>query len=171
MASEAPRSLLRRLGSMVVLLVLVVGCTGDTQPEGEPAGEAGIPADPMEGLQLIVGIDAAVYPPGGAMQVRIQWVNRLDAPRTLEFPTSQRYELVILDGGGGEAYRWSAERSFLQVLGTETLQPGDEGQIWEETLVAPQGPGEYRLVASVESGDAVMETSLPFEVGSGGALP
>jgi len=156
---------------VLLLAGLVVACGGDPEPEPAPADRAEIPMDPMEGLQLIVGIDAASYPPEGAMQVRLQWLNRLESPRTLEFPTSQRYDFLILDGEGGEVFRWSAERSFLQALGSETLLPGEEGLVWEEALVAPDAPGEYRLVARVESRDGEMDASLPFEVGSDDGTP
>jgi hypothetical protein len=171
MRPEALRTPGRWLGPLILVAGLVAGCAGDPEPEPAPADGTEVPTDPMEGLQLIVGIDVASYPPEGAMQVHLQWLNRLESPRTLEFPTSQRYDFLILDGEGGEVYRWSAERSFLQVLGSETLHPGEEGLVWEETLMAPAAPGEYRLVARVESRDGEMEASLPFEVRSNDGTP
>jgi hypothetical protein len=77
---------------------------------------------------------------------RVEWrfavVNRGDEAVTLAFRTSQRGDVAL----GG--HRWSRDRMFLQVLGSETLGPGDEWRFALEGQVDVP-PGSYPLVATV----------------------
>jgi hypothetical protein len=145
--------------SILAALALASGGCADA-PEGPPAE-----GDVMEGFQLIVGIDRASYPPGGDVRAVLRLVNRADAERVLSFPTSQRYDLVLLDDEEREVWRWSDEMAFAQVLGEERFGPGEEGPEWEVYLRAPETPGEYRLEARVPATGGRLEASVPLEVG------
>lgn len=155
-------------------LVFFGGCGGDaprdTAADPSPEARSGEAAadDPREaaldGLQLILAIDRLAYGPGDTIQMELVVVNRLDEPRTLRFPTAQRVDARILDAAGEERLRWSETQVFAQVMGEETLEPGDEGRRWTLELVAPDEIGSYRLVGLLVANEGPLEAILPLEV-------
>ncbi|PHQ38499.1 hypothetical protein DJ69_11245 [Halorubrum persicum] len=79
-----------------------------------------------------------------------------DAPETLRFRTGQRADFAAYgsdeegEGGGtagDPAWRYGTGRLFTQVLGSETLEPG-EATAYEGTWEDPPS-GEYRIVGEV----------------------
>ncbi|MBI1845063.1 MAG: hypothetical protein HYR89_10715 [Actinobacteria bacterium] len=73
----------------------------------------------------------------------------------LTFSSGQRGEVVLLAADGSEVYRWSKERTFIQVVTNEAIPTGDSlvYELGDTELVAP--PGEYDLVASVLATPAI----------------
>lgn len=132
-----------------------------------PGGAAdGLGSDPvpaeLEGLETIVGIDQASYAPGDPIRVVIGVVNRAPTTKTLEFPSSMRYDLVLRQQGE-ERFRWSEGRAFAQALGEVTLEPGQSVE-FEESILAPNVPGGYELQALVASRPQGLEVVLPVRV-------
>ncbi|EMA58948.1 BsuPI-related putative proteinase inhibitor [Halorubrum kocurii] len=91
---------------------------------------------------------------GLALTVR----NAGESPETLRFRTGQRADFAAYridgEGGadeeGGEAdpvWRYGTDRLFTQVLGSETLEPGDS-TTYKATWGDPP-PGRYRIVGEV----------------------
>jgi hypothetical protein len=72
-------------------------------------------------------------------------------PMSLEFPTSQVYEIVVEKGPGQEIYRYSKGRSFLQAFQTIRLNPGETKKWIEKWDYKKDGisPGEYTVRASL----------------------
>ena len=89
-----------------------------------------------------VGLEHGELRSGAPVEWRFTVMNRGAAPATLAFRSSQRGDVAV----GG--YRWSRDRMFLQVLGEETVAPG---QAWRFTLEGELDvpPGSYELVATV----------------------
>lgn len=138
---------------------------GDTSPDAAPPSGA----TALVGIQLNLAIDEPVYSPGAAMQIRIGLGNRTDQDRTLSFRTSQRYDLAFFDEDNVEVARWSADRSFLQVLGDETVLAGEEGPVWGETWRVPTEPGTYRFDVMIPTTLGTLQTGTSVEVeGAGG---
>ncbi|WP_117591262.1 BsuPI-related putative proteinase inhibitor [Haloprofundus halophilus] len=91
--------------------------------------------------------------------------NRGDERATLSFRDAQRAEFVVSDASGdGEVWRWSDGRMFAQMLGSETLDPGEsttfEG-VWDD----PE-PGDYVAVGELAAVDADAEAQTKFSVES-----
>jgi hypothetical protein len=110
-----------------------------------------------------MGIDRAAYEPGDPMTVVLRVTNATNHMRSLEFRTSQRYDFILLDENDEEVYRWSTGQAFLQVLGEEVLEAGQQ-RAWEEVLSAPTEPGEYRLQGVIPAAEGRLSTTLPLEV-------
>ncbi len=151
---------------LVVLLGAGLGCSPPDDPPGAVPGSPEEGVDPAEGLQFAVSIDRGEYAAGDPVSVRLQISNLLEADRTLSFRSSQRFDLRFLDAADQEVWRWSADQSFAQVLGTEELPPDAEGPIWEATIPAPAEPGGYRLEAEVTADGVDLRTSVPVQVAS-----
>lgn len=119
----------------------------------------------LDGLQLDVGLESATWTAGEEVTIRIGLANRSSEDRTLTFPTSQRYDLVLLDPEDEEVARWSRDRSFLQVLGEETVRAGEEGPVWTETWTIPEDrTGPHRLVVELPASPAGLRTGVDVEI-------
>ena len=146
------------LVSMVEIADVHVERIDGTEAEAELAGE-----EPAAGLEVQLGIDRPSYSPGSELQAILRVVNRSGIPVTLEFPSAQRYDLFIVGRDGEEVARWSAEQAFAQVLGEETLEPGETLE-FEETLSVPDRPDSYELQGMISAPEADLWARLPFEV-------
>ncbi|WP_224449973.1 BsuPI-related putative proteinase inhibitor [Haloprofundus salilacus] len=82
---------------------------------------------------------------------------------TLSFRDARRAEFLVVDvEGEEEQWRWSDGRMFAQMLGSETLAPGEsttfEG-VWDD----PE-PGGYVAVGELAAADADAEAETQFSV-------
>ncbi|KDS90925.1 hypothetical protein FK85_08230 [Halorubrum saccharovorum] len=96
---------------------------------------------------------------GGGVDLALTVRNAGDSPETLRFRTGQRADFAAysIDGtseedgndvsDGDPVWRYGTGRLFTQVLGSETLEPG-ESTAYEETWENPS-PGRYRIVGEV----------------------
>lgn len=82
--------------------------------------------------------------------------NESDKQMTIEFSTSQRYEVVLEKKGEGEVFRFSKGRAFMQVLGELKLKPS-ETESFNIKLPELQ-PGDYSLTIYLV-GKGVSESS------------
>jgi hypothetical protein len=94
-----------------------------------------------------LSLDSLVYlyaPEGGRQMIaRLSVRNTTSRPRVLNFRSGQRYDLQLRNERGEVAYTWSADKLFIQVLGTETIPAGGE-RSW--VIMVPLGtlrPGKY----------------------------
>ncbi|WP_053365544.1 BsuPI-related putative proteinase inhibitor [Bacillus sp. FJAT-27245] len=120
-----------------------------------------------EGLKLSVqaeaGKDGAVF--------RIQLANSGPATARLQFPTSQFYEITVLDENGGEVFLFSKGRAFLQAFQTVTVPAGGMKEWKEKWNYSEDGirvpAGTYKVIvellpASVD-GKAPVQLALNAE--------
>lgn len=117
----------------------------------------------MEDVELTVDTDRESYAPGDTVEVTLVVRNRGEGTVSLAFRTSQRYDVRIEDGSADEVWRWSADRGFLQVLGDETLEAGEELR-WTERFTGALEPGEYTAVGVVTSRPEPLTDRVPFSV-------
>ncbi|WP_224269257.1 BsuPI-related putative proteinase inhibitor [Haloprofundus salinisoli] len=89
--------------------------------------------------------------------------NRGDERVTLSFRDARRAEFVVTDADGdSEVWRWSDGRMFAQMLGSETLDPG-ESMTFEGVWDDPE-PGEYAVVGELAAADAGAEAETALSV-------
>ena len=134
---------------LATLALALAACTGggaepDAPRDGEPA-----PTPGGEGaVQLAVETDDEIYAPGASMEVTLTLRNTGADAATLHFSSGQRFDIRVEDPSGESVWTWSATRSFIQALGSETI-PAGETMTWTETAPAPTAPGEYTVVGVV----------------------
>jgi hypothetical protein len=98
-----------------------------------------------------------------ASRVRLHLRVQARQPVELEFSSSQRYDFAMANNGS-EVWRWSEDKVFAQVLGTESLGPGEAPLEYEE-IWQPAPPGRYRAVATITARDrSELEVEQSFEV-------
>ncbi len=131
-------------------------------------------------LSFRLAIDQPVYFPNlmppvtperavPVMRARMTIRNDTNFPLRLDFPSGQRFDLVIRDSSGQDIYRWSATRLFTQEMGTLELSPGEKTFSAEIPLAQsadralPQG--RYVVEAWLTTGNpGAYRASVRFEV-------
>jgi hypothetical protein len=134
--------------------VLMAACTA-VPPE--PAGEvAGSPAELAAALN--VGVE------GDSVRLELHVTNATGEALLVEFTSAQRYDFTVVDDGGSVVWRWSDEMMFAQVMGTESLQPG-ETRRYAASWYAGALRGEYVATGRLVS------TNYPVELRTSIRLP
>jgi hypothetical protein len=139
----APAAVLRLAAALGLVAILAGSCGGPAGRGDAAQGTRGAPAFPAETLAVSVGLDSGSYAIGEPMVMRLCAVNRSVGALVLEFPTSQRFDFVV-EAGGKPVWQWSADKMFAQVLGRETVAPGDSlvyEARWDQVLADGTNPG------------------------------
>ncbi|HSR43369.1 MAG TPA: BsuPI-related putative proteinase inhibitor [Longimicrobiales bacterium] len=145
-------SLITRLG-LTFAFLLGTACVG-----GGSGGESG--ADDPLGASL--GVEPDPVAPGARLRLRLDVTNRSDTTVSLDFTSGQRFDFALRRGDEDVA-RWSADRSFVQILGTEAY-PASETRVYEGSLTAPSEPGDYTAVGWLTSPGARVRDSVALTV-------
>jgi protein involved in sex pheromone biosynthesis len=75
----------------------------------------------------------------------ITLANHSNEMKKLEFPTSQKYEIIVTDGNAQEVYRYSAGKMFTQAIEYALIKQGESVQ-WEEIWEYGNSmPGDYEV--------------------------
>jgi len=136
----------------------LVSCAFPARVETAADGGAGSPAQ----LGSTMGVRMA----GDTVHFVLHVTNMTDAPLTLEFPSSQRYDFAVARRDGETVWSWSATRSFAQALGSEVLLPG-ESRRYEASWLAAGARGEYVATGWVTSRNYPVELRTVFQVPRG----
>lgn len=99
-------------------------------------------------LELTVETDKSAYRKGEPIQLILKLSNRSSRDTTLEFSSGQRYDFQIADSTGRTMWTWSADHSFMQVLGWARLAAG-ESQQHRERFIGNLAAGKYQVNGSL----------------------
>ncbi|ABZ85307.1 peptidoglycan-binding domain protein, putative [Heliomicrobium modesticaldum Ice1] len=109
----------------------------------------------IDNIRYTLYTNKAVYRPGEPVLITFLKTNVSTEPITLNYPSSQRYDLSIdLGLSGIEVWRWSRGRSFNPVAETIVLQPAEYQafqETWNQSSNTGQDiryPGRYILAAT-----------------------
>lgn len=141
----------RKIG--LVLAVLALGGCGPTPVvEGDAVTPSGDLAATME---VDVG-DAATT-------LRLHVTNISSEPVELEFSSGQRYDFAVTTEAGESLWTWSADKSFMQALQTETLAPGASLR-FSEAWPSEGRRGRFIGIGRVTSTNEPVYQSVIFEL-------
>lgn len=84
------------------------------------------------------------------VRTAITLTNNTAKTMTLDFATSQRFDILLKDAKGQEITRLSAAQAYLQVLGSETVKPG-KSLTYSGVLNLPETlkAGDYALAVEI----------------------
>ncbi|HVL82663.1 MAG TPA: BsuPI-related putative proteinase inhibitor [Actinomycetota bacterium] len=130
---------MRRL--LVAFALLLAGCsTGESRVAGDVRN--------VSDVTVNLRVEPARAKPGAAVRMTLSLMNNSGRPRTLTYPTSQRYDFWVTSGGR-EIWRSSSERMFGQAQDQEALQ-GQSGTRYAETWT-PTAEGTYVVHAELKA--------------------
>ncbi|HEX6588197.1 MAG TPA: BsuPI-related putative proteinase inhibitor [Longimicrobiales bacterium] len=144
----------RRVAVLLAGLGLGAGCGSTPAAEGvvTPSG------DLAATMEVDVGDESTT--------LRLHVTNVSDHPVELEFTSGQRYDFAVTTEDGESVWTWSADKSFMQALGTETLAPGASlrfSEAWPSNGLR----GRYIAVGRITSTNEPVQQSVIFDLHGG----
>jgi hypothetical protein len=141
---------------------VLAGCS--PTPSGEVTVEESMAA---EGLAATMQVEAGA----DAVRLTLHVTNTTSAPIELGFTSGQRYDFQVAevgDGGrvGETVWTWSADRSFIQAVGTETLAPNASLSYSEEWATGGLR-GEFVGIGTLTSSTHPVRQMARFELAGG----
>jgi hypothetical protein len=155
------------LAALAAVLLVASACgEGGKKPSPSPTGvgtptSSPTPSFPFEGpIGIDLNTSSTLLDQGKPLQLIITVAVR-DA-MTLYYPTSQRYDLAVINSQGQEVWRWSRARAFAQVTAKVSLKANGTlsfAETWDQRdNDGQQVPlGTYRIVAQSSHCDANYE--------------
>lgn len=142
----------------VFLLIAAAACSGMSQDD-VANGNSG--PDQSAGSPLASSVEVEVR--GDTVRLGLHVTNPTDRPVALEFTNGQRYDFAIRSAEGADLWHWSADKSFMQALGTETLAPGASLR-YTESWHAAGRKGSFIGTAELTSSSHPIRESAQFEI-------
>lgn len=149
----------------VITGFVVVGAVAAMLATGEGTqSEAAGPAPEQDAFGASLSTDQAIYRSGEPIRITFEVFNHTPAPVRFDFPSRQRYDLLVEDPEGEESWRWSADRMFAMVLGQETLGPGKPRLVYEADCSARLEPGTYEIKGFLTAVNRAVSATITVEV-------
>ena len=98
----------------------------------------------------------------GSVDFVLNVTNAGGQPIRLDFNSGQRFDVSVTDSAGNGVWHWSADKSFIQSLGTETLEPG--ATLAYEATWPDAPPGSYRALGEITASNAEIRHSVEVQV-------
>jgi len=132
-------------------------------------------ASPAEGARLSLCLDIPNQNESGAPVTFTLYVTADGSePSTLLYRNAQRYDFAVVDSLGREIWRWSLGKAFAEVVGEDTLAPGETlafSEVWDQRDNEGRdvAGGVFNAVGeslhcSSDYQDCGQPTSRPFEI-------
>jgi len=151
----------------ISLLILVLGCV--RADKDFPEGNATEAKRVVNGLDVTLQTEKAVYKSGQTIVMRLTVTNKGDKPLELTFFSSQRYDFVV-EKEEKEIWRWSKDKVFAMMLGELTLQP-DQSLVYQESWTQEDNtgrlvpPGKYEIIGILTTApESIISYSLNIEI-------
>ncbi len=143
---------------LLFLLIAGLGCGGNKAAEVDPV-------DAVDGVVNETSLASSVEVEVRANTVRLvlHVTNPSNQPATLEFSSGQRYDFAIRTADGADVWTWSADKQFMQALGSETIAPGQTID-FTETWEPGNRTGSFIAIATLTSTSHRIQEQASFEL-------
>lgn len=98
---------------------------------------------------------------GDEVVLALHVTNTADQPLEVRFSSGQTHDFAILNSGGAEVWRWSADRMFTQALQTRTVAAG-QTVTYEESWSPAGASGRFTAVGRLSSSNVPLEQRVEF---------
>ena len=134
---------MRKVSLLIILLLMAVA----------PALAIGEEKQSSSSLEYSFYIDPLADPDKAEFEIILQ--NQGDTNLSFEFPTSQKYEITVLNANKKKVYQYSEGKSFAQAFETLTLKPQEKIKWVEGWDYSASGKrvqeGEYTVIAQLKA--------------------
>ena len=134
---------MRRPLAVLVLLTTLTACGSDGGGSGTQEGKQ------QSGLSLSVEFDEPLRS-GRPVTWKVAVENGGPNEVTLVFRSGKEGDVALVQGGR-EAYRWSGDKYFSQAMREERVAAGERKAFTLEEKALSAAPGDYELVAELDS--------------------
>jgi hypothetical protein len=107
-------------------------------------------------------VDPATFSLDDRREVTVTFIveNHTNKLVKLDFPTSQRIEILVRDSSGKVIEKWSDDRAFQDVSGVVMINPGEHIQYEEKIATRDMQPGQtYVVEASMANNPEFTKTA------------
>jgi hypothetical protein len=147
---------------MAGLAAALAACAGGEEPApGGPQG-SGADGDAATGAMEDLATSVIARVGNGSVDFAINVTNAGGLPVRLDFNSGQRFDVSVTDSAGNSVWTWSAARSFIQSLGSETIEPGAT-LVYDASWPDPP-PGTYLASAEITASNADIRQSVEVQV-------
>ncbi|HEY0671770.1 MAG TPA: BsuPI-related putative proteinase inhibitor [Longimicrobiales bacterium] len=143
---------------VLIFLLTAAGCSANQTQDDVVRNDSAMAQQGSGGLASSVEVEVR----GNTVRLVLHVSNSTNRPVTLEFSSGQRYDFAIRTAEGADVWRWSADKSFIQALESQTLAPGATLQFAESWTGA--GKGRYVAVAELTALNHRIQESAQFEI-------
>ena len=144
----------------VAMLAALTACSGSG---GGPERTTNQAQMTVGSLQLTLAADQSTYRSGEPITLLLNLNNRSNLGTTVKFSSGQRYDFQIAGPSGATAWTWSADKVFIQSLGSEDLAP-DGALEYREQFTGQLAPGEYTVTGSITAMGSPLQVSTKVTV-------
>jgi hypothetical protein len=139
----------------LICLVAVLGCSGN-----HTSHAGGETAPQQQGVAAVLASSLVVEIGDNDVRLVFHITNTSNRPVELEFTSGQRYDFTVRRGES-VVWRWAADRSFIQMIGQETVPAG--GSLKYEERAPIREPGSYTATAELTSSSHPVRQTAAFE--------
>ena len=136
-------------------VAVLLGCGGPQMGEAPEGIWTTVRAD------LVTSIEAEVR--GDSVHFGLHVTNPGTQPIALEFNTAARYDFEVRTPEGAEVWRWSADQMSAQVLGAETIAPGETVR-YRASWAPGDRHGTFIVVGRIQATNRQIEQRADFEI-------
>ncbi|MBM7615195.1 BsuPI-related putative proteinase inhibitor [Alkaliphilus hydrothermalis] len=104
------------------------------------------------------------------IDVDFKLINTTREAKEITFPSGQQFEMIIVDDGGEEVYRFSEGRFFTMAMTSKQLQPGEVlhwKNLWKciDKNGKKRKEGNYKVIVKIKAMvEEVSEEELTTEI-------
>ena len=135
------------------VLGFLLACSGASRPEEMRSDVAA--NDLTTSIEVETGRDTINFV--------LHLTNSGTQPLVLEFNSAQRYDFEVRTPAGAEVWRWSSDRLFGQMMGSETIPAGDSRE-FRESWVPGGRTGMFVAIGRVVASNRPVEQRANFEI-------
>lgn len=99
-------------------------------------------------MEVSVTTDKLTYGSGEPIVLTLEVANHTDETVTFEFSSGQRYDFTIVTAAGNPLWRWSVGMAFIQMLGQESIRPG-QSLTYRQTFEGELAAGSFEVIAEL----------------------
>ncbi|MFD2216335.1 BsuPI-related putative proteinase inhibitor [Metabacillus endolithicus] len=141
-----------RLAFFILVIFFLTGCSLEDRSEAESI----VPETEVKEVKNgELDLNVSIFSEKQTIKFIITLMNNTNEMKKIEFPTSQKYEIVIKNKKGEEVYRYSKGKMFTQAIETALIKSGESmewEEIWEYSTLSP---GVYTAEITILAPDTV----------------
>ncbi|MBI1742823.1 hypothetical protein HYR54_07110 [Candidatus Acetothermia bacterium] len=118
----------------------------------------------MSSYGLTLASERTVYRPSESIRLSLTLFNRTGQAISLHFKDTQRFDFLVLDSKGRAVFRWSQDKQFAPVLGTETLGPPRPELFFSAEIPGLRETGRYTVQGLVVASEGPLAGWLTLEI-------